>query len=213
MANKQNFWNRIANKYASTPIADEAAYEYKLDATREYLNKTTRVLEVGCGTGSTALKHAPFVKEIVATDFSQNMLEIAEQKANEQNVDNVNFVCESIYDCASHQGQYDVIMAHSILHLLEDLDTAIATLFSKLAPGGIFISSTACINDMMWFFKYVAPLGHALRLIPYVNCFAKSDLIDSLKSTGFNIEMDWKPKPNAAVFIVAKKPLTFHPTK
>jgi len=38
-------------------------------------------LEFGCGTGSTALLHASFVKHMTATDISDEMIEIAKQKA------------------------------------------------------------------------------------------------------------------------------------
>ena len=66
------FWDRIAKKYARTPVADEAAYQKKLDITHGYFRPDMRVLEFGCGTGSTAIAHAPFVKHIHAIDISKD---------------------------------------------------------------------------------------------------------------------------------------------
>ena len=120
MERKTRFWNRIAKKYEATPIKDEAAYQYKLKITQGYLTPEMSVLEVGCGTGSTALIHGPFVRKLVATDFSENMINIAQRKASQHKAGNVEFRCESIDAISDHPEQYDVIMAHSILHLLED---------------------------------------------------------------------------------------------
>ena len=75
------FWDRIARRYARTPVPDEAIYQKKLSLTRKWMTPQMHVLEFGCGTGSTALKHAPFVNRILALDISAKMLDIARGKA------------------------------------------------------------------------------------------------------------------------------------
>ena len=60
------FWDRIAARYSKKPVADEAAYQKKLQITRKYLRPDSRVLEFGCGTGSTAIAHAAHVKHVLA---------------------------------------------------------------------------------------------------------------------------------------------------
>ena len=64
------FWDKIADQYSKESIADEAAYQKKLQVTQEYLKPHMEVLEFGCGTGSTAIIHAPYVKHIRAIDYS-----------------------------------------------------------------------------------------------------------------------------------------------
>ena len=64
------FWDKIAPRYAKKPVADPAAYEEKLARVRALLRAEDRVLEIGCGTGSTALRLASRVAEITATDIS-----------------------------------------------------------------------------------------------------------------------------------------------
>ena len=56
------FWNWNAERYARQAIADEASYQKKLAITQSYLTPDMRVVEFGCGTGSTAIVHAPKVK-------------------------------------------------------------------------------------------------------------------------------------------------------
>jgi hypothetical protein len=53
--------DKIAEKYAARPVADDAAYQRKLEITRGYFRPSTRVFAFGCGTGSTAIAHAPHV--------------------------------------------------------------------------------------------------------------------------------------------------------
>jgi ubiquinone/menaquinone biosynthesis C-methylase UbiE len=52
-----------------------------LDCTRKHLSASDNVLEVGCGTGTTALLLAPSVKQITASDISSRTIEIAREKA------------------------------------------------------------------------------------------------------------------------------------
>ena len=54
MVSSEAFWDGVADKYAKTPIPDEADYAYTLERVRAHLKPGDRVLEIGCGTGSTA---------------------------------------------------------------------------------------------------------------------------------------------------------------
>ena len=89
------FWNWIAQRYSKRPVADEASYQKKLGKTREYFQPDMQVLEVGCGTGSTAIARAPYVAHIRATDISPSMIEIARAKAEAAAVSNVDFEVSS----------------------------------------------------------------------------------------------------------------------
>ncbi len=62
MGTATRFWNWTAERYSRQAIADEASYKKKLAITQEYLTPNIRVVEFGCGTGSTAIVHAPAVK-------------------------------------------------------------------------------------------------------------------------------------------------------
>lgn len=201
------FWDKIAEKYSKQPVADEAAYQKKLEITREYFSPEMQVLEIGCGTGSTAITHAPYVKHIRATDISPEMLRIAREKAKAQGVDNVTFECASVDELQVESGSMDMVMAHSILHLLEERDTAISRIFDMLKPGGLFVSSTACLNDALWFLRPVIPLMCMFGKAPeVVKFFSSRQLLQSVTDAGFEIEQHWQPGKTKALFIVARKP-------
>ena len=206
MTTSAKFWDKIAEKYAQQPIADEAAYQKKLAVTRDYLRPDMKVLEIGCGTGSTAILHVPYVKHIRAIDFSANMIAIARGKAQAKNTYNVTFEQASIEDLNVPNQSLDAVLGLSILHLLRDKKAAIALVYQMLKPGGIFVTSTACMGDTMGWFKLIAPIGQFFRVFPSVAVFTTQELETSLTGAGFELDYQWQPSKGKAVFIVAKKP-------
>ncbi len=199
------FWDRVAQRYSKRPIADEAAYQKKLQLTRDYLRPGMEVLELGCGTGSTAILHAPCVKHILAIDISSNMIEIARVKAGAEEIENITFERSAIEELDVHDRSLDAVLALSVLHLLSDWQAVISRVHNMLKRGGIFVTSTACIGDSMKFFKIVAPIGKFFGLMPLVKVFTTKELEESISDAGFKIDCQWQPGKNKAVFIVARK--------
>ncbi len=120
MDQSAKFWDKIAESYSKQPIADEASYHKKLQVTREYFQPDMEVLELGCGTGSTAITHAPYVKHIRAIDISSKMIEIAQGKADAKGVANIIFERSTIDDLSVQDNTLDVVLGLSILHLLDN---------------------------------------------------------------------------------------------
>ncbi|MGK7956625.1 MAG: class I SAM-dependent methyltransferase [Crocosphaera sp.] len=199
------FWDRIADKYSKQPIADEESYQKKLKVTQEYFKLNMKVLEFGCGTGSTAIIHAPHVQQIRAIDISQNMISIAKKKAEAENIKNITFEPSTIEELNGEDCTYDAILGLSILHLLEDKEKVITKVYSLLKPGGIFVTSTTCLGDTMSWFKLIAPIGKFFGVFPLVKVFTTQNLIDSLTASDFVIDYQWQPSKDKAIFIVAKK--------
>lgn len=205
MDSSVKFWDRIAARYSRQPIADEAAYEKKLQVTREYFRPDMALLEFGCGTGSTAIAHAPYVKHILAMDISSKMIEIAQAKADAGHIKNITFKCSAIDDFSAPDRTLDAVLGLNILHLLDNKEEVIAKVHKMLKPGGIFVTSTACLGDTMKFLKFVAPIGRFLGFLPLVRVFTTGELVTRLTDAGFGIDYQWQPGKNKAVFIVAKK--------
>ena len=203
------FWDKIADKYSKQPIVDEASYQKKLQITQECFKPDMEVLEFGCGTGSTAIIHAPYVKHIKAIDFSSEMIEIAKGKVEDQDISNVTFEQLTIEELEVEECSYDAVLGLNILHLLANKEKIIAKVYKMLKPGGIFVTSTVCLGDKMKWFKIIAPIGRFFGLMPLVKVFTTKELLDSLIDTGFAIDYHWQPSNSQGVFkgvfIVAKK--------
>jgi ubiquinone/menaquinone biosynthesis C-methylase UbiE len=209
MTRPGKFWDKHAKRYAKSPVADEAAYQKKLKVTQDYLKRDMEVLEFGCGTGTTALIHAPFVRHIRAVDISGKMLEIAREKAAAGGIKNVTFEQSSIEELSADDATFDAVMGHSILHLLENKKSAIASAHRMLKPGGVFITSTACLGGMTpalrVMLRVVLPVGRFFGLLPVVKFFTEEELERDLSDAGFRIDYQWQPGKGKSVFIVAKR--------
>jgi len=207
------FWDKVATKYAKSPIADPAAYEYTLGRTRTYLTSKDRVLELGCGTGSTALLLAPYVAQITAIDLSPGMLAIAREKAEQAGVKNLTF--EVSADVPT-QGHYDVVMGYSLFHLVSDMEARFAQINALLPKGGYFISKTACLGQRgaglggvlkSLMIRIAIPMMQLIGKAPYVRSFSVKELEEAVAAAGFEIvESGNHPKgAPPAHYIVARK--------
>lgn len=208
MQEAAKFWDKTAAKYAKSPIADEKSYAYTLGRTQNYLSRDDRALEVGCGTGSTALLLAEHVQHMTASDISPNMIQIARQKAKDQAVHNITFTVADITANTTDEA-YDVVLAHNILHLLEDIPTTIRHLTSLLKPGGLFISKTVCLNNpsasfKYWLLKTILPLMQMIGKAPHVSFLDKGTLEQLIRSAGFDL-LETGDHPAPSRYIVARK--------
>lgn len=199
------FWDRIAKRYAAKPVADQKTYERKLAITREHLHPEAEILELGCGTGSTALEHAPYVKHIRATDFSPKMIEIALEKALIAGINNVDFVCNEAINEGVFDTKYDMVLAHNVLHLLVDWGGTIKAAHRVLKPGGVFITSNICLNDSFAFMRLIASFGYWVGVLPQLSFFTRVELESAMSEAGFEIEHAWQPPAKKGLFLIVRK--------
>jgi ubiquinone/menaquinone biosynthesis C-methylase UbiE len=199
------FWDRVAPSYAKQPIADSASYARKLAITQALMQPNMEVLEFGCGTGSTALVHAAHVAHIVATDVSKAMIDIARQKAEHAGIDNVIFDQSSVEDFEAPEGSFDMVLALNLLHLLPDRTAALAKIHRLLKPGGIFVSSTVCLADKMWFLRPVIPVLQWVGKAPFVSFLHSSQVLRELATAGFDGQDHWTHGRSNSLFSVSRK--------
>ena len=203
------FWDKIAPKYAQDPISDMPAYEYTLGRTKSYLKPEDRVLEMGCGTGSTALLLAPHVRQIVGTDISPKMVEIANDKAASGGIRNADFRAMSAEDSAKLTDPFDVVLAHNLFHLVQRAEDIFADVHRMLPKGGYFISKTPCLADKAFGFKRHAirlaiPLMQMIGKAPSVRFLTHADLESALKFAGFEI-VEAGNFPAVSRYLVARR--------
>lgn len=206
MQSSEKFWDTRAEDYAKSPIKNLPAYEEALARTKSYLSTDDRVLEVGCGTGSTALLLAGLVNHITATDISANMIAIARRKAQEQGITNVTFEQATPFDDVGAAESFDVVMAYNFLHLLEDVPKALHRLHGLLKPGGLFISKTVCLAEESVLWRVLIFLMQRVGFAPFVSCLKVSELEESIAAQGFEIiETGSYPSYSRGRYIVARK--------
>ncbi|WP_421857640.1 class I SAM-dependent methyltransferase [Oricola sp.] len=185
---KASFWDRLARKYAAQPIADAAAYEKTLQRTRAWLKPEDTVLELGCGTGSTAILHAPHVHHITGSDISPEMITIANEKLDTGGPANADFIAATPDDTRFQAGAYDVVLTFNFLHLVEDLPATLQRIHTLLKPGGLLIAKTPCVGDMGIMPRLAVPVMRAFGRAPFVNFFSKDRFAAAVAEAGFTVE-------------------------
>ncbi|MDZ4161985.1 MAG: methyltransferase [Burkholderiales bacterium] len=214
LAHSTRFWDKTARKYAASAVGDVAGYEHTLQRVRQRLRPTDRVLELGCGTATTALRLAPATAHYTAADLSPAMVDIAHQKLADAPPDVHHMLYLVVADAdaplpaprpkgwagaataeTASQGTgldalgWDVVLAFNLLHLVPDLDHTLAQVVRHLRPGGLFISKTACIAHMNPLVPHVAlPLMRLLRLAPPVHVLTEDRLLSAIERSGLSIE-------------------------
>ena len=196
------FWDKLATKYAQKPVADQKSYESKIAKTRAYLTPESKVLEVGCGTGSTAILHAPYAAHITATDISQKMLAIAAEKTKQKGINNITYQQCSAYSLNFKRESFDMVMAHSLLHLVDDPQGLLRNFYELITPGGVVVTNTVC--NIPSIFAWILPFLKKFNFVPYIKFLSSAEVIEMHKQAGFIIEHQWSPKAST-MFIIAKK--------
>jgi SAM-dependent methyltransferase len=180
------FWDRIAPRYARSKISNIPAYEATLAAVARRLSPRDRVLETGCGTGSTALKLAPLVAEYTATDISGGMIEVALGKPAPENL---RFAAAAAAPAGRDAaGSYDAVLSFNLLHLVQDLDGALAEAHRLLRPGGLYITKTPCLGEMNPLLRMLVPVMRLVGKAPWVRSLHRDGLERHIRGAGFAIE-------------------------
>lgn len=115
-----------------------------MGSTRSALISTSRVLELGSGTGNLS-SLIPACGELICVDLSGRMEAIARKKSG--HLPNRRFIRADILEVFEHEfGPFDsVISAYSVHHLTNDEKGALfSKIFTSLVPGG-----RAVFGDLM----------------------------------------------------------------
>ena len=186
------FWSKTARKYAADPIRNMDGYLNTLERTKSYLRTEDDVLEIGCGTGSTALLIAPHVATITASDLAPGMIEIANEKLAKEGLENVTFKVAEVQEHTPDGASYDAVLALNLLHLVPDLDQALDHIASLTKLEGLFISKTVCSPTgfslkFLLINRIAVPLMQAFGKAPSVSFLGGPELDKRIETAGFEI--------------------------
>ncbi|MDX8441233.1 class I SAM-dependent methyltransferase [Mesorhizobium australafricanum] len=209
IASDARFWNRASRKYAMGAIADQAGYERTLDQTRALLGSGDRVLELGCGTGTTALRLAGDVQDYLATDISAGMIAIANEKHAAGPIPALVFRTATAEALTPDAAQFSAVLGFNYLHLVRDLPGTLRRIHALLAAKGLFISKTPCVGDMNPLIRFaLLPAMRAIGKAPYAGVFRAADLSQQICAAGFDIlatESHATKRNDNRPYIVARK--------
>lgn len=126
-------------------------YDYLKEILDYYQLEARKVLDLACGTGNMSLLFARDNYQVTGVDRSSGMLEVAKQKAREEELE-INFI-EA--DLCSFQLEEKFDLAISLFDSLnyilqlEDLKKVFKNVFDSLRDGGIFIFDVNTLSRLM----------------------------------------------------------------
>ncbi|MGI8307591.1 class I SAM-dependent methyltransferase [Saccharopolyspora hattusasensis] len=127
------------------------------DARRRRGGRPPRVLDVGGGSGVWAVPLASAGCSVTVVDPSPNALAMLQRRAVDAGVADQIIPLQGDTDALaafSPEGGADLVLAHGLLEVVDDVETAVAALAAATAPGGAV--SVLVAN------RYAAVLGWAL---------------------------------------------------
>ncbi len=120
---------------------DNKTRDLDFHVTKKVLSKLSfqTVLEIGCGTGKNTNWLCKKAKNVIAIDFSPEMLKIAKQKITSANVEFIEADITNKWNFSKHN--VDLITINLVLEHIKDLAFIFKSANAKLKPGGyLFIS-------------------------------------------------------------------------
>lgn len=191
-------WNRFAAGWKKwDPVTMEFLQPMK-EAIIRYLqpNDGQKILDIAAGTGEPALSIAASNKggTVTITDISEEMMEIAREKAIAKELTNIETVICDASDLPFENGSFDAVSCRFGFMFFPDMQLAANEIYRVLKPGGRF--ATTVWNFPEKNFWVTAIMGTIMRLMeippppPEVpgmfRCCKPGRMKDILEKAGFS---------------------------
>ncbi|EOV6321188.1 TPA: class I SAM-dependent methyltransferase [Vibrio parahaemolyticus] len=133
-------WDGLAKNWESNPATEQFAQSVFAQLQQLTQLDGIKVLDFGCGTGQLSQLLSPIVKDIVALDASEAMIEELDKKE----LLNVEPVVDALSRglVAQHpafRGQFYLVVASSVLAFVDDVESSLDIAHSLLNEGGYFV--------------------------------------------------------------------------
>ncbi|MEC4168425.1 methyltransferase domain-containing protein [Pseudomonas sp. MS-1(2024)] len=98
-----------------------------------------RVLDLGCGAGHVSFHVAALVKDVVAYDLSQPMLDMVSAAATDRGLGNITTVCGAAERLPFADAEFDYVLSRYSTHHWNDVGLALREVRRVLKPGGVAV--------------------------------------------------------------------------
>ena len=135
------------NVHLGVPCSDECPHPEAMEHTNELMANAValgpglRVLDLGCGYGSTARYLATnFGCAVTGTNISEKELELARERASQSGLDHLlSFEYEDFHRLGYPDGSYDVVWSQEAFLHAADKNAVLSECMRVLKPGGSLI--------------------------------------------------------------------------
>ncbi len=103
------------------------------------------VLDVGCGSGASAIPAAKAVGtsgRVIGADLSEGLLNLAQAKTRHAGLDNTTFIRADMQALPYADGRFDAVICVFALFFVPDMAAQVAELWRMVKPGGVLAITT-----------------------------------------------------------------------
>ena len=172
-----NEFKQIGKNYAEKSEVDiyESSHAQFRDIYQESIDllktlnpsKEDKLIDFGCGTGIFAIESAKLCNKVYAVDISQEMLDYAQKKATQVDIDNIDFCHSGFLNFEIENNSVSYITTTFSFHHLPDYWKGIALnrIYNMLKPKGtlyikdVVISEQNSLANIQSFINSQAVLG------------------------------------------------------
>lgn len=181
----RDYWDRNATRYDRSMALFGRPIPRMVELARDATRGLGRVLEVAAGTGLVTGALAASATEVVATDYSAEMVAALARRVSGARLSNVRCEQADLYALRFGDGEFDAAVAANVLHLVPDLPGALAELRRVVRPGGLLVAPTYCHAETA--LSRVVSRALAATGFPGHRRFTSASLRASLEAAGVRI--------------------------
>ena len=174
MDNKEHdFYNEIKNwDFSDINRTEENFTNWDMyEILRNNSNSESRILDLGTGGGEKVLKNFPEAKEIIATDFSEEMIKTANENLKKSNRKNITFRQMDNLNMDTPSNYFDIVVAR---HTCTDAKQ----IYNSLKPGGMLILRGVDKLDC-WELKRLFGKGQAYKDTKPISLIDYENILDA----------------------------------
>jgi ubiquinone/menaquinone biosynthesis C-methylase UbiE len=133
---RRAYWGRQGKNYDLAMAVLGGPVPRMADLAGSAVKGLPRVLEIGAGTGLVTPALARNALDVIATDYSSEMVALLELRVRKARLTNVRCERADLHELRFGASSFDAVVAANVLHLVRDLPEAIAALRPVLKPAG-----------------------------------------------------------------------------
>ncbi|AMM54330.1 class I SAM-dependent methyltransferase [Pyrococcus kukulkanii] len=130
----RDYWNGRAETFDKSPGHVSSPDEWRRVLSRVFPKKM-KILDVGTGTGFIAMRLAELGHDVTGIDISENMIEIAKEKARRANLP-IRFLIGDAENLPFEDGEFNGVICRHVLWTLPNPEKALMEFFRVTKPGG-----------------------------------------------------------------------------
>ncbi len=138
-------WDALAGYWDEQVEAGETWQRHLIQPCVERfldLRPGERVLEIACGNGELARRMAELGGSVLATDFSEGMLERARARGGDVEYRRVDATDEDAVLALGEPGSFDAVVSNMAIMDMSSIEPMASAVARLMRPGGRFLLST-----------------------------------------------------------------------